>query len=347
MEDGANGVVAGASGPAAAAVAAAGATPILNRIRAAAEISRGRKRKKKNRKRVKLNDDKFMNTHEGAVYRAVMEAGVRLHAEREKSTGAIADDDEAFKLRESRRLEKDKSEIPRVVVGGGLGTSIYSQGWESLAGMEEHVKTLKEMTLLPLTYPEMFESLGAGAARGVLLHGPPGTGKTLCCSILINQTDATVIYVTRNAVTERGQIDDLYKLARFLAPTLVVFEDIDTLGGIDREESDHPLLGEFLNCLAGVEENDVRPGSALAEGRLVVLLDILMPGMDGFAVLERMEFLPATAMSGLTVFMLSATLDREDLERAEGHPIVEALLPKPLDVHQLRGWTDQIPVRGT
>jgi transitional endoplasmic reticulum ATPase len=27
------------------------------------------------------------------------------------------------------------------------------------------------------------------------------------------------------------------------------------LGGIDREEVDHPLLGEFLNCLAGVEEN--------------------------------------------------------------------------------------------
>ena len=47
-----------------------------------------------------------------------------------------------------------------------------------------------------------------------------------------------------------------------------------------------------------------------------------------------------------TVFMLSATLDREDLERAEGHPIVEALLPKPLDVHQLRGWTDQIPLKG-
>ena len=96
---------------------------------------------------------------------------------------------------------------------------------------------------------------------------------------------------------------------------------------------------------SGVEENDVRPDSALGEGRLVVLLDILMPGMDGFGVLERLEYLPGSALGGLTIFMLSATLDREDLERAEGHPIVEALLPKPLDVHQLRGWTDQIRVR--
>ena len=101
-----------------------------------------------------------------------------------------------------------------------------------------------------------YKEVGMRASRGVLLTGPPGTGKTLCCSILINQTDATVIYITRNAVTDRGQIDEIYKMARFLAPTLMVFEDIDTLGGIDREESDHPLLGEFLNCLAGVEEND-------------------------------------------------------------------------------------------
>ena len=91
-----------------------------------------------------------------------------------------------------------------------------------------------------------------------------------------------------------------------------------------------------------MEEDDVQPGTAMAEGRLVVLLDILMPGLDGFGVLERMESLPASALQGMTVFMLSATLERSDLERAEGHPIVEALLPKPLDVHQLRGWMDQV-----
>ncbi len=240
VEDGANGVVAGASGPAAAAVAAAGATPILNRIRAAAEISRGRKRKKKNKKRVKLNDDKFMNTHEGAVYRAVMEAGVRLHAEREKSTGAIADDDEAFKLRESRRLEKDKSEIPRVVVGGGLGTSIYSQGWESLAGMEEHVKTLKEMTLLPLTYPEMFESLGAGAARGVLLHGPPGTGKTAAVRALLGAAakgPRPISFFSRLGADCLGKYSGeaerklrlLFEEAEKRQPSIIFFDEIDGL----------------------------------------------------------------------------------------------------------------------
>ena len=104
---------------------------------------------------------------------------------------------------------------------------------------------------------EDYKELGMRTSRGLLLLGPPGTGKTLCCSILINLCkECTIIYVSRNAVKERGQIDEIYSLARKLSPTLVVVEDIDTLGGIDREEGDHPLLGEFLNCLAGVEENE-------------------------------------------------------------------------------------------
>ena len=114
------------------------------------------------------------------------------------------------------------------------------------------------------------------------------------------------------------------------------------LGGVVRKFKDGPAFLEALMAVSGVEEGDVKPGSAMAEGRMVVLLDILMPGMDGFGVLERIESLPSSALSGMTVFMLSATLDRSDLERAEGHPVVEALLPKPLDVHQLRGWVDQI-----
>lgn len=105
---------------------------------------------------------------------------------------------------------------------------------------------------------------------------------------------------------------------------------------------DGPSFLEAIMADGGVEENDVNPDSPMADGRLVILLDILMPGMDGFGVLERMEMMPKSALSGLTVFMLSASLDRADLERAEGHPIVEALLPKPLDIHQLRGWMEQL-----
>ena len=83
-----------------------------------------------------------------------------------------------------------------------------------------------------------YKELGMRTSRGVLLLGPPGTGKTLCCSILMNLCkNCSIIYVSRNAITDRGQIDEIYSLARKLAPSLVVVwvADIDTLGGIDRE----------------------------------------------------------------------------------------------------------------
>jgi ATP-dependent 26S proteasome regulatory subunit len=101
----------------------------------------------------------------------------------------------------------------------------------------------------------VYQENGLPSSRGILLTGPPGTGKTLTCNVLIQDLESTVIYVSRNAIKDTGQISELYELARKLAPTLVIIEDIDTLGGIDREDTDHPLLGEFLNCLAGVEEN--------------------------------------------------------------------------------------------
>jgi SpoVK/Ycf46/Vps4 family AAA+-type ATPase len=40
------------------------------------------------------------------------------------------------------------------------------------------------MTLLPLLYPDMFQSIGVTPPRGVLFHGPPGTGKTLVARAL-------------------------------------------------------------------------------------------------------------------------------------------------------------------
>jgi len=129
--------------------------------------------------------------------------------------------------------------------------------WEDIIISEEQKSQIDRNAISFLARMEQYQSMGMKTSRGILLKGPPGTGKTLCCSVLMNYCrDSTIIYVSRNAVTERGQIDDIYKVARMLSPTLVVVEDIDTLGGIDREEGDHPLLGEFLNCLAGVEQND-------------------------------------------------------------------------------------------
>jgi hypothetical protein len=56
--------------------------------------------------------------------------------------------------------------------------------FDAVGGLDAHIDSLKEMTLLPLLYPEVFQRFNLTPPRGVLFHGPPGTGKTLLARAL-------------------------------------------------------------------------------------------------------------------------------------------------------------------
>ena len=134
--------------------------------------------------------------------------------------------------------------------------SIDDVGWDDVVLTKEQRASLDRNIVKFIDNIELFEEKNLPTSRGCLVTGPPGTGKTLTCSAIMNQVESTIIYITSEDIRERGQIADLYEIARKVSPTIMVVEDIDTLGGIDRTKGgDHPILGEFLNCLAGVESN--------------------------------------------------------------------------------------------
>ncbi len=68
----------------------------------------------------------------------------------------------------------------------------------------------------------------------------------------------------------------------------------------------------------------------------IVLLDIMMPVSNGFDCLDFMQTMPEETQKKFSVYMLSSTIDRKDIQRAEAYPMVEKVLEKPLDVYLLK-----------
>lgn len=133
----------------------------------------------------------------------------------------------------------------------------HKRGWDSIVISDDYKQTINRNIVKFIENIDTYKTLRLPTSRGVLITGPPGTGKTLLCETIISQVECTKIYVTSDSVSNVGDIQTVYKVARKLAPTIVIIEDIDTLGGLDRRErGNHPLLGEFLNCLNGVGDNE-------------------------------------------------------------------------------------------
>lgn len=125
--------------------------------------------------------------------------------------------------------------------------------------------------------------------RGILLSGEPGTGKTKLGKILCNTLKCTVLWITPVSVDGAWEMKQIFEAARYLSPTLIIFEDVDFLGA-DREISRNPILGELLNQLDGNAPNNGvfvlassnRPGlldKALAfrPGRFDLKLELELP----------------------------------------------------------------------
>ena len=71
----------------------------------------------------------------------------------------------------------------------------------------------------------------AFTGRGLLFIGPPGTGKTKTGRVLMNELDATFIWVSSKDFRHVGPLRALalgFSLARSLAPAVLFLEDIDT-----------------------------------------------------------------------------------------------------------------------
>lgn len=97
--------------------------------------------------------------------------------------------------------------------------------------------------------------------RGVLYYGPPGTGKTSIGKIACNELkDNSVIWVTIDILSENNNgmtaIKKMYVLADYLAPCLIILEDLDLFAEDRDGRTNNNALGTLMNVLDGVNSID-------------------------------------------------------------------------------------------
>ena len=109
-----------------------------------------------------------------------------------------------------------------------------------------------------LTNFKLYKENGLPTKRGILITGIPGVGKTLLGKVLVSTIkDVTFIWATpKYLLSGREGIDMLFDLATETAPTILFLEDVDFYGTGRNQGNNSYVLGEFLNKVDGLIENE-------------------------------------------------------------------------------------------
>lgn len=173
---------------------------------------------------------------------------------------------------------------------GGVLTFLPMErvAWQDVILPDHIVAEIRDNTVEILRHKAM---LGPriGLKRSLLLLGHPGTGKSIAAkatateALRMHEADCTVIWVTGQSIKWSDHIKDLYEAAKELAPTMLIYEDIDQIGG-DRWKGSgqrNELLAELLTSMDGAESNDGIITLASSNDVKLDLLDVALSDRPG------------------------------------------------------------------
>jgi ATP-dependent 26S proteasome regulatory subunit len=217
--------------------------------------------------------------------------------------------------------------------------------------LEQHALGISE-------HAEQLTKAGRHLKRGILLHGPPGTGKTLSINYLLNATQGrTTVLLSGGGL---GHLESAFGIARDLAPSTVVLEDVDLVASERFTRAGGGLLFELLNQLEGLEEDVdlltvlttnrpdvIEPALAARPGRVDLALEAPLPdaacrerllrlyareiALDGAAVGELVEMSEGVTGAFIKELMRQATLRAALDDRAPSAADVKVIAAELLD----------------
>ncbi|KAK3022780.1 hypothetical protein RJ639_045803 [Escallonia herrerae] len=205
--------------------------------------------------------------------------------------------------------------------------------WESIKGLENAKRLLKEAVVMPIKYPKYFTGL-LSPWKGILLFGPPGTGKTMLAKAVATECNTTFFNISASSVVSKWRGDSeklvkvLFELARHHAPSTIFLDEIDAIisqrgEARSEHEASRRLKTELLIQMDGLTRTDEL---------VFVLAATNLPWELDAAMLRRLE-------KRILVPLPEPEARRAMFEELLPSPPDEAKLPYSLLVERTEGYS--------
>lgn len=134
--------------------------------------------------------------------------------------------------------------------------------YEDIGGLSKEIDAIREMIELPIKHPEVFQRLGIGAPKGVLLTGPPGTGKTLLAKAVASETESNFYSIAGPEIMSKyygeseKQLRDIFEEATKNAPSIIFIDEIDSIApkrGEGKDQTEKRVVAQLLTAMDGLK----------------------------------------------------------------------------------------------
>jgi transitional endoplasmic reticulum ATPase len=141
--------------------------------------------------------------------------------------------------------------------------TLSSVAFQDIGGLEEAIRKVVEMVLLPAEHPEVFEQLGIRPPKGILLYGPPGIGKTLLARAIANAIKARFFFINGPEILAKfygeseRRLRDLFAEATKAAPSVVFLDELDALAPARERVSgdlEVRIVSQLLTLMDGLSD---------------------------------------------------------------------------------------------